>query len=80
MENGAIWFTAERIYEQDAAFITEACNSYELVKAQRDELLAVCKLVIKSQTWDGNDPDEDRWGDFYAQARAAIAKAEGGAQ
>ena len=41
------------------------------------ELLYLAKNVVDSQGWDGNNPNEERWIELYAKARAAIAKAEG---
>ena len=39
------------------------------------DLLAVARLVVESQGWDGNDPDNDRWKELYAKARAAVNRA-----
>lgn len=53
--------------EANAKFIVEACNNYERIKAQRDELLAVMKRVLAFQ---------DQEADFRSQMRQAIANAE----
>jgi len=37
-------------FEEDAAFICEACNGYEELKAQRDELLAAIKAITSKIT------------------------------
>ena len=39
--------------EDDAKFIVEACNNYEAVLAQRDELLEACKAVLEA--WGSKD-------------------------
>ena len=41
------------------------------------ELLEVARMAVDSQGWPGNAPDDDRWSEFYAAARAAVAKATG---
>jgi len=40
------------------------------------ELLELAKLILESQSWDGNDPDEEKWSILYKNARSIIAKAE----
>lgn len=68
--------------EHDAAFIVEACNNYERVKAERDELLAALKPL---ELWISGDVAL-RGGyskvalqllaQLLAQAKAAITNAE----
>ena len=56
-------------YEEDEA------NAHLIAAAP--EMLDFIVLVVESQEWDGNNPDEEKWSDFYAKARAIIAKIEG---
>lgn len=76
------------IYASDGAIIATINNpgaqqgDYPLIPNRNlmtaaPELLEVAMLTKDSQSWPGNDPDENRWQMLYAKARAAIAKAEG---
>ena len=53
-------------------FVREACNNYESVKAQRDELLAALREIAEVAYADESQ--------YVRIAKAAIAKAEGRAQ
>ena len=55
----------------------EAIAAEDRLRDAAPDLLEVAKLAVESQGWDGNDPDEERWVDFYAKARASVKKAEG---
>ena len=55
----------------------DTMESNAILIAAAPDLLALAKLVLESQTWDGNDPNEERWVEFYSNARKAVAKAEG---
>ncbi len=55
--------------------ISEMARKYPVCD-NAEELLEVAMLAVDSQTWDGNDPDEDRWRMFYRMARAAISSAQ----
>ena len=52
----------------------ELCQ--EKLRMENKSLLAIVRLAVESQSWDGNDPNDDRWKDFYSRARKAISRAE----
>ena len=56
--------------------IYEAEANAHLLKAAKN-LYKVAELVVESQGWDANDPDEDRWTELYLAAKDAIAEARG---
>ena len=59
---------------RDAAYIVEACNNYERVKAERDELLAALRKVVDAPNH--AFATGDALFDAVEYARRAIAKAE----
>jgi len=61
--------------EANAAFIVEACNNYERLKAERDELLAALRKVVDAPNH--AFATGDALFDAVEYARRAIAKAEG---
>jgi hypothetical protein len=58
--------------EDDAKFIVEACNNYEAVLAQRDDLLEACKMALEVIKWNGVDEGIGPTG-IGNMLRAAIA-------
>ena len=57
----------------------ELCQ--EKLREENKSLLAIVRLAIESQSWDGNDPNDNRWNhwkDFYSRAQKAINRAESG--
>ena len=48
-------------------------SAYAILIKQAPALLEVCRLAVESQGWDGGDPNEDRWLDFYRRARATLS-------
>lgn len=65
--------TGENTWESCGELIENEGDA--LLYAAAPELLNVAELALESQGWDGNNPDDDRWTNFYAQARSAIEKA-----
>lgn len=61
--------------KQDAAFIVRACNAHD------DLVAAMERLIYEFDTFTNNRPDSDKLGDTsgMSNARAALAKAKGGA-
>ena len=43
----------------------------ELIKSNR-ELMGIVVMTVDSQSWDGNDPNDDRWTDLYTKAKYAL--------
>lgn len=44
----------------------------EILLKANQELMNVVALAIESQSWDANDPNENRWTEFYAKARETV--------
>lgn len=59
--------------DNQASRFVEACNNYERVKAQRDELAAALKYALDDYDDTGDHFVEPLW---VEQARAALAKLE----
>lgn len=58
-------------------FMTEACNNYERVKAERDELAAALVEVMEwVNNWDVVFKDDPEWPTTEIKVRAALAKLE----
>jgi len=61
-------------------FIVEACNNYECVKAERDELAAALKEFVSAEEEYREVMSDQRFddplSDAYDKARAALAKLE----
>ncbi len=45
---------------------------YMELENKMKELEVVINIAIESQGWDGNNPNDDRWIDFYEKAKSAI--------
>lgn len=52
----------------------EWITKLEKLEAERTELLEVAKMAVESQSWSGDDPNENRWTIFYRAAKAAVKK------
>jgi hypothetical protein len=44
----------------------------EALRNTNRELMKIVALAVESQKWDGNNPDEDRWIEFYSKAKEAL--------
>jgi len=44
----------------------------EKLLAANRELMRVVSLAVESQSWTANDPNEDRWKEFYSKCRDAV--------
>lgn len=63
--------------EANAAFIVEACNNYERVKAERDELAAALKRTLDALFNETHGQKDTPWvATTKLEARAALAKLE----
>lgn len=62
----------------NAAFIVEACNAYEKLKKERDDLLTVAYRAERKISECSDDLLADDWKDIRDHAREAIALCEGG--
>lgn len=65
--------TGENTWESCGEFIENESDA--LLYAASPDLLKVARLVLASQTWDGNDPDQEGWTLLYSSAREAVARA-----
>lgn len=69
---------ADGIFVDDAAYIVEACNAYEKLKKERDDLLTVAYRAERKISECSDDLLADDWKDIRDHAREAIALCEGG--
>ena len=54
----------------------ERCQ--EKLRMENKSLLDIIRLIVEPQSWDSNDPGDDRWKAFYSRAWKAIDRAESG--
>ena len=62
------------VEEAEAKEIRDLLNAALPPEGEIAALREVARLAVESQGWDGNNPDEERWSDFYAKARAAVGE------
>lgn len=60
------------IYEENTCPVCEAQAEINRHEISNEKLREVVRLAVESQGWSGNDPDDERWRNFYTKARTAL--------
>ena len=68
------WFRDEQIQKDGSLRPSVYDTVRRAKKAEADlaKLREVVVLAVESQGWDGNDPNENRWKEFYSKARKSL--------
>jgi len=56
--------------------VKEARSELAAMESENAKIKHVLQMAVLSQGWDANDPDEDRWTEFYSAAKDALAMLE----